>query len=494
MQDNGNQKSIASLLKELKEMVTLYTKVKVAYECTRAKENIIDGAKTLKETCVETAREFGVNLEDASQKYDNARNGVRQIEEKYRSSLEKLRKEYETRIVANEQERTEAEAERDKWSEKISEVYENRENVKEPEEQREAKENELKKAKKELINAAKKNDFEKAAEYTEKCRSLEKEIKEMEEDYSQKLVPFDETLEKLQEEYNKADEKVEKLEELSEKMEKNFEKECKDAAKVKKQELALVKGNNLLDKVRGFFSKRLLKSINGQKKFQEQFLTPAMNAITSYANQVPEKMKNAREKFEDKVKEITGKSRDALWIAKDVTVETLLGAKEAIEYGATVVKDKAVDIATGTRDAVVHGATVVKDKAVDIATGTRDAVVHGATVVKDKAVDIATGTRDAVVHGATVVKDKAVEVAYGARDVAVGVAGGVAYGAISLADKANAAYRMGTEHVQNKVNEMRNGLADGIINATDKIREKAEMIRPEASRNTKEANEIGEME
>ena len=84
--------------------------------------------------------------------------------------------------------------------------------------------------------------------------------------------------------------------------------------------------------------------------------------------------------------------------------------------------------------------------------------------------------------------------AYGARDVAVGVAGGVAYGAISLADKANAAYRMGTEHVQNKVNEMRNGLADGIINATDKIREKAEMIRPEASRNTKEANEIGEME
>ena len=450
MQDNGNQKSIASLLKELKEMVTLYTKVKVAYECTRAKENIIDGAKTLKETCVETAREFGVNLEDASQKYDNARNGVRQIEEKYRSSLEKLRKEYETRIVANEQERTEAEAERDKWSEKISEVYENRENVKEPEEQREAKENELKKAKKELINAAKKNDFEKAAEYTEKCRSLEKEIKEMEEDYSQKLVPFDETLEKLQEEYNKADEKVEKLEELSEKMEKNFEKECKDAAKVKKQELALVKGNNLLDKVRGFFSKRLLKSINGQKKFQEQFLTPAMNAITSYANQVPEKMKNAREKFEDKVKEITGKSRDALWIAKDVTVETLLGAKEAIEYGATVVKDKAVDIATGTRDAVVHGATVVKDKAV--------------------------------------------EVAYGARDVAVGVAGGVAYGAISLADKANAAYRMGTEHVQNKVNEMRNGLADGIINATDKIREKAEMIRPEASRNTKEANEIGEME
>ena len=428
MQDNGNQKSIASLLKELKEMVTLYTKVKVAYECTRAKENIIDGAKTLKETCVETAREFGVNLEDASQKYDNARNGVRQIEEKYRSSLEKLRKEYETRIVANEQERTEAEAERDKWSEKISEVYENRENVKEPEEQREAKENELKKAKKELINAAKKNDFEKAAEYTEKCRSLEKEIKEMEEDYSQKLVPFDETLEKLQEEYNKADEKVEKLEELSEKMEKNFEKECKDAAKVKKQELALVKGNNLLDKVRGFFSKRLLKSINGQKKFQEQFLTPAMNAITSYANQVPEKMKNAREKFEDKVKEITGKSRDALWIAKDVTVETLLGAKEAIEYGATVVKDKAV------------------------------------------------------------------EVAYGARDVAVGVAGGVAYGAISLADKANAAYRMGTEHVQNKVNEMRNGLADGIINATDKIREKAEMIRPEASRNTKEANELGEMD
>ena len=428
MQDNGNQKSIASLLKELKEMVTLYTKVKVAYECTRAKENIIDGAKTLKETCVETAREFGVNLEDASQKYDNARNGVRQIEEKYRSSLEKLRKEYETRIVANEQERTEAEAERDKWSEKISEVYENRENVKEPEEQREAKENELKKAKKELINAAKKNDFEKAAEYTEKCRSLEKEIKEMEEDYSQKLVPFDETLEKLQEEYNKADEKVEKLEELSEKMEKNFEKECKDAAKVKKQELALVKGNNLLDKVRGFFSKRLLKSINGQKKFQEQFLTPAMNAITSYANQVPEKMKNAREKFEDKVKEITGKSRDALWIAKDVTVETLLGAKEAIEYGATVVKDKAV------------------------------------------------------------------EVAYGARDVAVGVAGGVAYGAISLADKANAAYRMGTEHVQNKVNEMRNGLADGIINATDKIREKAEMIRPEAYRTTKEANEIGEME
>lgn len=472
MQDNGNQKSIASLLKELKEMVTLYTKVKVAYECTRAKENIIDGAKTLKETCVETAREFGVNLEDASQKYDNARNGVRQIEEKYRSSLEKLRKEYETRIVANEQERTEAEAERDKWSEKISEVYENRENVKEPEEQREAKENELKKAKKELINAARKNDFEKTAEYTEKCRSLEKEIKEMEEDYSQKLVPFDETLEKLQEEYNKADEKVEKLEELSEKMEKNFEKECKDAAKVKKQELALVKGNNLLDKVRGFFSKRLLKSINGQKKFQEQFLTPAMNAITSYANQVPEKMKSAREMFEDKVKEITGKGRDALWIAKDVTVETLLGAKEAIEHGATLVKDKAVDIATGTKDAVVHGATVVKDKAVDIATGTKDAVVHGATVVKDKAV----------------------EVAYGARDVAVGVAGGVAYGAISLADKANAAYRMGTEHVQNKVNEMRNGLADGIINATDKIREKAEMIRPEASRNTKEANEIGEME
>lgn len=472
MQDNGNQRSIASLLKELKEMVTLYTKVKVAYECTRAKENIIDGAKTLKETCVETAREFGVNLEDASQKYDNARNGVRQIEEKYRSSLEKLRKEYETRIVANEQERTEAEAERDKWSEKISEVYENRENVKEPEEQREAKENELKKAKKELINAAKKNDFEKATEYTEKCRSLEKEIKEMEEDYSQKLVPFDETLEKLQEEYNKADEKVEKLEELSEKMEKNFEKECKDAAKVKKQELALVKGNNLLDKVRGFFSKRLLKSINGQKKFQEQFLTPAMNAITSYANQVPEKMKSAREMFEDKVKEITGKGRDALWIAKDVTVETLLGAKEAIEHGATLVKDKAVDIATGTKDAVVHGATVVKDKAVDIATGTKDAIVYGATVVRDKAVGVA----------------------YGARDVAVGAAGGVAYGAISLADKVNVAYKMGTEHVQNKVDEMRNGLADGIINATDKIREKAEMLRPEASRNTKEANEIGEME
>lgn len=472
MQDNGNQRSIASLLKELKEMVTLYTKVKVAYECTRAKENIIDGAKTLKETCVETAREFGVNLEDASQKYDNARNGVRQIEEKYRSSLEKLRKEYETRIVANEQERTEAEAERDKWSEKISEVYENRENVKEPEEQREAKENELKKAKKELINAARKNDFEKTAEYTEKCRSLEKEIKEMEEDYSQKLVPFDETLEKLQEEYNKADEKVEKLEELSEKMEKNFEKECKDAAKVKKQELALVKGNNLLDKVRGFFSKRLLKSINGQKKFQEQFLTPAMNAITSYANQVPEKMKSAREMFEDKVKEITGKGRDALWIAKDVTVETLLGAKEAIEHGATLVKDKAVDIVTGTKDAVVYGATVVKDKAVDIATGTKDAIVYGATVVRDKAVGVA----------------------YGARDVAVGAAGGVAYGAISLADKVNAAYKMGTEHVQNKVDEMRNGLADGIINATDKIREKAEMLRPEASRNTKEANEIGEME
>ena len=472
MKDNENQKSIASLLKELKEMVMLYTKVKVAYECTRAKENVIEGAKTLKETCIETAREFGVNLEDASQKYDNARDGVRQIEEKYRSSLEKLRKEYETRIVANEQERTEAEAERDEWSEKISEVYANRENVKEPEKERTAKEKELKNEKKELINAAKKNDFEKAAEYTEKCKSLEKEIKEMEEGYSQKLVPFDETLEKLQEEYNKADERVEKLEELSEKMEKDFEKECKDAAKVRKQELALVKGNNLLDKVRGFFSKRLLKSINGQKKFQEQFLTPTLNAITAYANQVPEKMKNAREKFEDKVKEITGKSSDALWIAKDVTVETLLGAKEAIEYGATVVKDKAVDIATGTRDAVVHGATVVKDKAVDIATGTRDAVVHGATVVKDKAV----------------------EVAYGARDVAVGVAGGVAYGAISLADKANAAYRMGTEHVQNKVNEMRNGIADGIINATDKIREKAEMIRPAASRNTKEANEIGEME
>ena len=280
MKDNGNQKSIGGLLKELKEMVMLYTKVKVAYECTRAKENVIDGAKILKETCIETAREFGVNLGDASQKYDNARNGVRQIEQKYRSSLETLRKEYETRIVANEQERTEAEAERDKWSEKISEVYENRENVKEPEEQREAKENELKKAKKEAINAMKKNDFEKSAEYTEKCKSLEKEIKEMEEDYSQKLVPFDETLEKLQEEYNKADEKVEKLEELSEKMEKDFKKECKDAAKIKKQELALVKGNNLLDKVRGLFSKGLLKSINGQKKFQEQFLTPAMNAIT----------------------------------------------------------------------------------------------------------------------------------------------------------------------------------------------------------------------
>ncbi len=450
MKDNGNQKSIGGLLKELKEMVMLYTKVKVAYECTRAKENVIDGAKILKETCIETAREFGVNLEDASQKYDNARNGVRQIEQKYRSSLETLRKEYETRIVANEQERTEAEAERDKWSEKISEVYENRENVKEPEEQREAKENELKKAKKEAINAMKKNDFEKSAEYTEKCKSLEKEIKEMEEDYSQKLVPFDETLEKLQEEYNKADEKVEKLEELSEKMEKDFKKECKDAAKIKKQELALVKSNNLLDKVRGLFSKGLLKSINGQKKFQEQFLTPAMNAITSYANQVPEKMKNAREKFEDKVKEITGKSRDALWIAKDVTVETLLGAKEAIEYGATLVKDKAVDIAVGTKDAIVYGATVVKDKAVGVA--------------------------------------------YGARDVAVGVAGGVAYGVISLADKANVAYRMGTEHVQNKVNEMRNGLADGIINVTDKIREKAEMIRPEVTRNTKEANEIGEME
>lgn len=472
MKDNGNQKSIGGLLKELKEMVMLYTKVKVAYECTRAKENVIDGAKILKETCIETAREFGVNLEDASQKYDNARNGVRQIEQKYRSSLETLRKEYETRIVANEQERTEAEAERDKWSEKISEVYENRENVKEPEEQREAKENELKKAKKEAINAIKKNDFEKSAEYTEKCKSLEKEIKEMEEDYSQKLVPFDETLEKLQEEYNKADEKVEKLEELSEKMEKDFKKECKDAAKIKKQELALVKSNNLLDKVRGLFSKGLLKSINGQKKFQEQFLTPAMNAITSYANQVPEKMKNAREKFEDKVKEITGKSRDALWIAKDVTVETLLGAKEAIEYGATLVKDKAVDIAVGTKDAIVHGATAVKDKAVDIATGTKDAVVYGATAVKDKAVGVA----------------------YGARDVAVGVAGGVAYGVISLADKANVAYRMGTEHVQNKVNEMRNGLADGIINVTDKIREKAEMIRPEVTRNTKEANEIGEME
>ena len=488
MKDNGNQKSIGGLLKELKEMVMLYTKVKVAYECTRAKENVIDGAKILKETCIETAREFGVNLEDASQKYDNARNGVRQIEQKYRSSLETLRKEYETRIVANEQERTEAEAERDKWSEKISEVYENRENVKEPEEQREAKENELKKAKKEAINAMKKNDFEKSA------KSLEKEIKEMEEDYSQKLVPFDETLEKLQEEYNKADEKVEKLEELSEKMEKDFKKECKDAAKIKKQELALVKSNNLLDKVRGLFSKGLLKSINGQKKFQEQFLTPAMNAITSYANQVPEKMKNAREKFEDKVKEITGKSRDALWIAKDVTVETLLGAKEAIEYGATLVKDKAVDIAVGTKDAIVHGATAVKDKAVDIATGTKDAVVYGVTAVKDKAVDIATGTKDAIAYGATVVKDKAVGVAYGARDVAVGVAGGVAYGVISLADKANVAYRMGTEHVQNKVNEMRNGLADGIINVTDKIREKAEMIRPEVTRNTKEANEIGEME
>ena len=494
MKDNGNQKSIGGLLKELKEMVMLYTKVKVAYECTRAKENVIDGAKILKETCIETAREFGVNLGDASQKYDNARNGVRQIEQKYRSSLETLRKEYETRIVANEQERTEDEAERDKWSEKISEVYENRENVKEPEEQREAKENELKKAKKEAINAMKKNDFEKSAEYTEKCKSLEKEIKEMEEDYSQKLVPFDETLEKLQEEYNKADEKVEKLEELSEKMEKDFKKECKDAAKIKKQELALVKGNNLLDKVRGLFSKGLLKSINGQKKFQEQFLTPAMNAITSYANQVPEKMKNAREKFEYKVKEITGKSRDALWIAKDVTVETLLGAKEAIEYGATLVKDKAVDIAVGTKDAIVHGATAVKDKAVDIATGTKDAVVYGATAVKDKAVDIATGTKDAIVYGATVVKDKAVGVAYGARDVAVGVAGSVAYGVISLADKANVAYRMGTEHVQNKVNEMRNGLADGIINVTDKIREKAEMIRPEVTRNTKEANEIGEME
>lgn len=428
MKDKENKKNIASLLNDLKNMALLYAKVKVAYECTKAKENVIDGVKNIRETCKESAKEFGVNLEDASQKYDDARRGVRQIEEKYKSTLDKMRKEYNARIRANAQEIVEAEAERNSISEKIFDVLDNRENVQEPKADREEKESELKKNKKELIKASKEGDFEKVSECVEKCKNLEKEIKKLENDYDGKLAPYDETLEKLDEEYDKADEKVKALEDLSKQMEKEFEKECKEASKLKKQELSLVKSNGFMDRIKGLFSKGLLKTINGPKKFQEQFLNPAMDTMSSYASQVPGKMKEAREKCEEKMKEITGKGKEALWIAKEVTVEKLLDAKDAIVYGATVVKDKAVDVATGT------------------------------------------------------------------KNVAVGVARGVKSGVISFEEKVNAAYMIGTAHAQKQIDEMRNGLADGIISATDKIREKAEKIRPDIAEKTSKTYEAGEME
>lgn len=464
MNDIEMQKPIPALLKELQDIVLNYAKVKVATEYKMAEENVIEGAKKLKETCINTAKEFRVDLENASQKYDDSRNGVRQIVEKYKDSAGKLRKEYNARSKAIVKEITEAEAERAGWFKNISDVDENKENVIRAEKKAEpikTKETELNKAKKAWIKAIKTNNFDEAAEYATKCMELKKEIKEMEKAYDKKLVQFDETLEKAQNEYDKADEKVEKLKALSKQMKKDFEKECKEAAEVKKQELALVKGNKFIDKIRGFFSKGIIKSINGQKKFKEQFLIPTTVAMTLYANQVPEMMRDTREKFETKVKEITGKGKEALWIAKEATVEAILAAK-----------DKTVDIAKGVKDAVVHGATVVKDTTINVAKGTKDAVVYGATVVKDATINVATGT----------------------KNVAVGVASGIVHGAISINDQIKGAYRAGAEKVNNKVNEMKIGLADGIINATDVIREKTEKLKNEYENSNKKTYEIGEME
>lgn len=486
MNDIEMQKQIPALLKELQDIVLNYAKVKVATEYKMAEENVIEGAKKLKETCINTAKEFRVDLENASQKYDDSRNGVRQIVEKYKDSAGKLRKEYNARSKAIVKEITEAEAERAGWLKNISDVDENRKNVIRAEKEAEpikTKKTELNKAKKAWIKAMKTNNFDEAAEYVTKCTELKKEIKEMEKAYDKKLVQFDETLEKAQNEYDKVDEKVEKLKALSKQMKKDFEKECKEAAEVKKQELALVKGNKFIDKIRGFFSKGIIKSINGQKKFKEQFLIPTTIAMNLYANQVPGMMRETREKFETKVKEITGKSKEALWIAKEATVEAILAAR-----------DKTVDIAKGTKDAVVHGATVVKDTTINVAKGTKDAVVHGATVVKDATINVATGTKNVAVKGATVVKDAAKSVAIGTKDVAVSVASGIVHGAISINDQIKGAYRAGAEKVNNKVNEMKIGLADGIINATDVIREKTEKLKNEYENSNKKTYEIGEME
>lgn len=387
-----SDKKTEDSLKTLKDISFMYAKTKIAYGVASAKETIANGVKVVRDTCIEGAKSFGIDTKNPSKKQGRIMDGVKEIEEKYLSSLYSVQKEYQEKSTANALELQELEAQRTGYIEKIVEVRTNKEkyiseNMPQLVEKRNEKKKELKDMKNKLIEASKRGDFEKVSEYVEKCKSIEMEIAELERDFKDKLRPFDETIEKLNEEYDKADERTEQLEKLEEEMKRDFENECKKAARIKTMDLSKLEGNNFFRKIRVMIAQTIFKSETDIKSFEEKFINPAKASIDSYLKTVPVKVEKSKRNFETKVKKITGKTKDALWTTKDREAEKVMD-KEDTE------RSEHSDISTRIREAYNEGTRRVKGKIDTIRSEIDNGIIALARNVEEKAGEIQTKTKE----------------------------------------------------------------------------------------------------
>lgn len=390
-------RKIFTKLKELAKAAKELTKVRLAYNKALIKENGEQAKEKLKAEISNGLQKAKINLEDNSRKYEETRNEVSEIKNRYNLSIESLQEAYDKVSKENNLQLTELYGQKDEllaYSYELKGKIEEHEEINAVDFDIEISPLEAQKSvyEQQAIEAIEQGDYNKSRELLDKCNELKLKIYQTEEKYKNKTNPFKEKYEENEQKITECKNKIKEAKEFAKELEENFKDACEESLENKEQALTKVENNKMFDKIKGFLSKSVLSNINKTKKFKENTLKPLKNNVESFAKSVPEKAENIKEKSKSKFKSIFEKGKEQVINAKDKVVEKAYDTRDFVNDKVQDVKDAgayAKDFASGkiaqAKEFVVEKAGDARDFAGDKIQDAHEGILQAKDYLSDKA-------------------------------------------------------------------------------------------------------------